>query len=197
MIYAGAFPVLNTENSQSLLLKLDRLTSDHIRALGCQNPECKAIGKIALHDGSFQRKPRGVTIFCEEFRTRFSACCQTCRHRVTPPSLRFLSRKVYLGAVVTAISALRCGVTPARMRKLQELSGVSRQTVERWVAWWKENLPQTNLWLGRRGSLVAVETEELPLSWLDLAEGSPVDQVLALLRFIAPLTGGLRSGVAV
>lgn len=196
MIYVDAFPVLNTENSQSLLLELDRLTSDHIRARGCQNPQCKATGKVALHDGSFQRKPRGITIICEEFCTRFSSCCQTCRQRVTPPSLRFLSRKIYLGAVVAVTSALRHGVTPARMQRLKDLTGVSRQTVERWVAWWKESLPRTNLWLGRRGALVAVKTEALPLSWLDQAEGSPMDRVLALLRFIAPLTGGLRSGAA-
>ena len=45
----------------------------------------------------------------EEYRCRFSFCCDRdgCRKRVTPPSVRFLGRKVYLGAVVILIA--RCG----------------------------------------------------------------------------------------
>jgi hypothetical protein len=40
---------------------------------------------------------------------RFSFCCDRdgCRNRATPPSVRFLGRKVYLGAVVMLISASR------------------------------------------------------------------------------------------
>lgn len=37
--------------------------------------------------------------------------------------LRYLSRKVYLGAVVVLITAMRCGPSPARIRLLHKLVG--------------------------------------------------------------------------
>ena len=194
-MYASVLPALKIEDHLRLLLELDRVTAYAVRKKGCQDPVCKLIGKTALHDGSWLRKPRGARV-PEECCERFSWCCQTCRHRVMPVSLRFLSRKVYLGAVVAVITAMRCGVTPARMRVLNELAGVSRETVKRWEAWWKETLPKTNLWLGRRGAFVEVKTKELPLSWLEQAKGSAWDRVLHLLRFISPLTGGRRCGAA-
>jgi len=42
-----------------------------------------------------------------------SFCCALdgCRSRATPPSLRFLGRKVYLAAIVVLIAILRHGAT--------------------------------------------------------------------------------------
>ena len=44
----------------------------------------------------------------EAFGRRFSLCCgrEGCRHRATPPSVRFLGRRVYVGAVVIVASAI-------------------------------------------------------------------------------------------
>jgi hypothetical protein len=57
-----------------------------------------------LHRGDYPRKPRGGLIgrAGESFRRRFSLCCgrEGCRRRSTPPSVRLLGRRVYLGAVV-------------------------------------------------------------------------------------------------
>ena len=57
-----------------------------------------------LHRSDYARKPRGALMAAagEEFVTRFSLCCgrDGCRKRATPPSLRFLGRRAYLGAVV-------------------------------------------------------------------------------------------------
>jgi hypothetical protein len=76
----------------------------------------------------------------EEYRCRFSFCCDRdgCRKRMTPPSVRFLGRKVYLGAVVTLISAMRQGPRPRRVHELARLFGVGRATVARWQAFWRD-----------------------------------------------------------
>ncbi len=72
-----------------------------------------------LHRGDYARKPRGglLAVAAETFARRFSLCCgrEGCRCRATPPSVRFLGRRVYVGAIVIVASvvALRC-----RRRKL-------------------------------------------------------------------------------
>jgi hypothetical protein len=109
-------------------LAADRVTAAEIREQGCV--ECGG----ALHSANFTRKPRGGPAgLAPGADVRFSLCCAEdgCRTRHTPPSLRFVGRKVYLGAVVVIVSAMRHGATSERMSKLRELVGVSRRTVER------------------------------------------------------------------
>ena len=65
-----------------------------------------------LHSANYPRKPRGTPRHLPEaYRLRLSFCCDRdgCRKRVTPPSVRFLGRKVYLAAIVILISAMRQG----------------------------------------------------------------------------------------
>ena len=109
-----------------LLLRFDEELAARTRALGCWR-----CGK-ALHVADFTRKPRGIPAgLGERYNERFSFCCagRHCRKRRTCPSLRFLSRKVYLATVVVLVSALRSGPSPRRVRYLQELVGVSRRTI--------------------------------------------------------------------
>jgi len=75
---------------------------------------------------------------------------------MTPPSVRFLGRKVYLGAVVILISAMRQGPTPRRVRELSTLFGVDRATIARWQAFWRDHVPQTPVWKLARVRLVPV-----------------------------------------
>ena len=108
-MYASVLVHLKDPAFQELLLRFDKDLALEACAQGC--PDCK--GK--LHSAVFRRKPRGTLQPLEpEFCVRFSYCCAKdgCRHRTTPPSLRFLNRRIYLGAVVVLVSALRCGVTP-------------------------------------------------------------------------------------
>ncbi|MCC5873384.1 MAG: hypothetical protein JJU22_13365, partial [Gammaproteobacteria bacterium] len=59
----------------------------------------------ALHRADYPRKPRGCPRrFREAFSWRHSFCCQRCRGRNTPPSVRFLGRRVYLGLIVVLAS---------------------------------------------------------------------------------------------
>ena len=92
-----------------------------------------------LHRGDFDRKPRGglVARAGEEFVRRFSLCCgrEGCRKRATPPSLRFLGRRVYLGAVVILASIVAQALGSAG--GVRAATGVPARTTDRWLAWWR------------------------------------------------------------
>ncbi|HEY4746112.1 MAG TPA: hypothetical protein VIH38_01050, partial [Steroidobacteraceae bacterium] len=116
------------------LLVFDRDLSATARAAGCR--ECGG----TLHSAPFARKPRGGPAgLGKGYGQRFSFCCAVdgCRKRTTPPSLRFLGRKVYLATVVTLISAMLLGATAARLERPSGVPGIDRRTVARWRAWWR------------------------------------------------------------
>ncbi len=154
---------------------------------------CVTCGE-ALHSADYQRKPRGGPPgMCEDADTRFSLCCanRECRKRHTPPSLRFLGCKVYLGAVVVLVSAMRHGATPARMRQLRDHLGVSRRTVERWRRWWRETFAKSAFWRAARATFMPpVDPGLLPASILERFAGDHEARLLAFLRFLGPITGG-------
>jgi hypothetical protein len=179
-----------------ILWQLDEQSAQEVKEQGCRRGDCRG----ALHSARYLRKPRGAPAAfngCECWRLSFCCAKEGCRGRTTPPSLRFLGPKVYLAGVVTVITAMRCGVSPARMQRLKDLVGVSRQTVLRWQHWWREVLPETAFWRVAGGALgSAVQICELPLSLLEQFVGAAEEQLLALLRFLAPLTGGRRSAKA-
>jgi hypothetical protein len=126
-----------------------------------------------------------------EYGQRLSFCCarEGCRRRATPPSFRFLGRKVYLGAVVVLISALRYGVSPARLRYLEKRVRVNRRTVMRWRKWWSEQFIATPFWRQACANLMPpIEPARLPASLLARFAGALQDRLISLLRFTAPLT---------
>jgi hypothetical protein len=110
----------------------------------------------------------------------------------------FLGRKVYLATAVVLVSALRCGLTPTRMELLKELVGGSRQTVLRWQTWWQQVLPESPFWRARCGVFRStVEIGELPQSLLEQFAGGVEERLLAVLHFLAPLTGGRGRSAAI
>jgi hypothetical protein len=104
--------ILTDASLYELLLRLDEDLAAEARQRGCP---CHG----RLHSARYRRKPRGVPErLQEEYSVRQSFCCEKegCRKRTTPPSFRFLSRRVYVGAVVVLLTALRHGATaPFRM----------------------------------------------------------------------------------
>jgi hypothetical protein len=149
-----------------------------------------------LHSARYRRKPRGRPAGLGEAHDwRFSFCCALdgCRTRKTPPSLRFLGRKVYLAAMVVLIAIMREGATAARMRHLSTLVGVNRRTVERWREWWSDTFTASPFWqIGRAAFMPPVDQDRLPVSLIERFAGSGGERLIALLRFIAPITGGDR-----
>ena len=101
------------------------LVFDRDLAAAARAARCRICGG-ALHSAPYDRKPRGGPAgLGQEYAERFSFCCAVdgCRKRATPPSLRFLGRKVYLATVVTLISAMLLGTTPFRLARLSAVPG--------------------------------------------------------------------------
>ncbi len=152
-----------------------------------------------LHRANYPRKPRGgPDKLPEEYGYRLSFCCARdgCRKRVTPPSVRFLGRKVYLGAVVILVSAMRQGPTPRRAGELSRLFGADWRTIARWQVFWREHVPQTPFWRIARGLLAPADAiDVLPRSLTEvfLRQGDLREGWKKLLRFLSPITitGGL------
>ena len=79
-----------------------------------------------LDSARYPRKPRGGPAgLGAEYEWRLSFCCarEGCRRRVTPPSVRYLGRRVYLGVVVVLVSAMEHGLSLRRVAKLHEHLG--------------------------------------------------------------------------
>lgn len=153
---------------------------------------CARCGGV-LHSARFRRKPRGgPAALGEEHAQRFSFCCATdlCRKRKTPPSFRFLGRKVWLGAVAVLIAAMRQGATAAR--ELTELFGVSRRTIARWREWWGSAFAATLFWRAATAAFMPpVDQKRLPASLLERFAGDAAARLVGLLRFLLPITGGI------
>ena len=151
-----------------------------------------------LHRANYPRKPRGYEDLPGCYARRLSFCCNRdgCRKRATPPSVRFLGRKVYLGAVVVLVSAMQQGPSPRRVRELSKLFGADRRTIARWRVFWFEHFPQTPYWkLARARFSRRLAAAELPRALLEAfihREDSREDWE-RLLRFLLPITitGGL------
>jgi hypothetical protein len=169
------------------LLAIDRDLAETVRKNGCS---CGGL----LHCAHYLRKPRGTPVqLPKSQRLRLSFCCDRdgCRKRVTPPSVRFLGRKVYLGAIVILISAMRHGPTPRRVRELSERFVVDPRTIARWQVFWREHFTQTPFWKIARARIVpAVESVSLPYSLLDafLSRHPRCRGWTKLLRFLSPIT---------
>ena len=152
-----------------------------------------------LHRANYPRKPRGgCEKLPETYGYRLSFCCERdgCRKRTTPPSVRFLGRKVYLAAVVVLVAAMRQGASPRRVLELNELFGVNERTIVRWRKFWCEHFPQTAFWKVARGRFSPpLGIADLPRALLEafIHRQDSREDWKCLLRFLAPITtaGGL------
>lgn len=172
------------------LAKIDEKIVDQVaagRCLVCGGP---------LHRSDFARKPRGALMAAagEEFVTRFSLCCgrEGCRKRATPPSLRFLGRHVYLGAVVIMASVIAQALTTAKA--IREATGVPARTSRRWLSWWRGAFLLTDVFVNLRARLIGVVVEELPASLASRLGDTVESRVRGLLHWLTPLTTGSGNG---
>jgi hypothetical protein len=180
--------VLANAKFHGQLLVFDRDLATSARAARCWR--CGG----ALHSAPYDRKPRGCPAgLGQEYAERFSFCCAVdgCRKRATPPSLRFLGRRVYLATVVTLISALMLGITPSRLARLSVVPGLDRRTLARWRAWWRSSFTDSPFAPVAMAAMVPpIDIAALPVSLLDRFAGDVGERLIALLRFLGPLTGG-------
>ena len=165
-----------------LLEKVDQDLAEKDREGGCQ--DCG--GKV--HRADYKRKPRGGP---EEWDKRHSFCCAKdgCRRWLTPPSGRFLGRKVYVGVIVVLISAMQHGLKANRVEALREALGIDIRTLRRWREWWLSTFIASSFWKKAKAHFMPpLVVGTMPLSLLN-AFGKPTREgVLELLQFLRPIT---------
>jgi len=174
--------LLRDSRLPQLLFQIDADLAAQVKQAGCP---CGGV----LHVANYPRKPRAPAALCAASTQRLSFCCSEdgCRCRQTPPSARFLGRRVYLGVMVTLVSAMCHGLSGARAERLCEEFGVSRWTLQRWRTWWLAILPESKAWKAARGLLSpAVEEGALPCSLTERFLPRGVLGLSNLMRFLAP-----------
>ena len=178
--------ILRDASLFDVLFKIDLDLAASTRAGGCA-----ACGGRP-HSARFPRKPRGGPgDLAPEYQWRLSFCCAAdgCRQRATPASVRFLGRRVYLGAVVVLVTAMTHGVTPRRAAELRELLGVKRRTLERWRSWWCGVFVTSPFWRSMRERFMPpLAVGALPGSLLERFGGEAATTVTRALQFLAPIT---------
>ncbi len=140
-----------------------------------------------LHRSDYDRKPRGGP----QWELRFSLCCaeEGCRRRHTPPSVRFMGRRVYAGLVVVLVSAMIHGLKPERVKVLREALKIDRRTLERWRQWWLGIFVDSSFWREARARFMPPLCQKtLPLSLCVSFEVERRDRLLDLLKFLTPIT---------
>ena len=184
---------LNDARFYQFLLRVDQSIAAEVQSGGC--PYCGGV----LHSAVYPRKPRGIRSALDgSYATRLSFCCaqRECRRRSTPPSVRFLGRKVYLGVFVVLLSALEQGLSRTRRKQLIEQLDLWPQTLARWRRWWQEIFSASRCWQAARGHFVPpVAIGQLPGALLGRLSGVDLRHRLCLLlRLVAPVTTTSWSG---
>ena len=144
-----------------------------------------------LYRGDYPRKPRGglLAIAAEAWGRRFSLCCgrDGCRHRATPPSVRFLGRRVYVGAIVVLASAV--ALATVTVSAGVRTTGVPARTTRRWLRWWRGPFTASGPFVDLSARLVpAPDRARLPASLLERLAGDEPSAIAKLLAWVAPLT---------
>lgn len=124
--------LLPNPNFYRLLLRVDQELAEQARA--CRCPRCGGV----LHSARYPRKPRGIDPESRsDCDSRLSFCCAQCRCRTTPVSVRFLGRRVYVAAIMAAVSVIQTGASSAAATRELHSLGIPSSTIRRWRHWWR------------------------------------------------------------
>jgi len=146
---------------------------DYELFLVIKNTPCPCCGG-KLDTANYPRKPRGAG---ELETTRYSLCCRNdgCRHRVTPPSQRFLGRKVYSICVVILVEFVD---------QLGLILRIARKTLARWYNFWRERLARDHPFMRLAKSFLPADFQStcLPSSILAVFEFRNRESWLPILK---------------
>jgi hypothetical protein len=170
-----------------ILVAIDRELAEISRQEGCP---CGG----SLHLSNYPRSPLGLPIqFRPDYETRFSFCCNYCRKRTTPPSVRFFGRRRYPAPLLLLISALTVSINEYRLTQMKRHFGIttSESTWKRWCRWWREAFVETQFWNKARGSIPEPKKiATLPRRMLNAFQGLLDKKIILLLQFLSPITAG-------
>lgn len=159
---------------------------DLVLAKESKAQNCHHCGGI-LDVSNYLRKPRGIKETRDDdiSHIRFSFCCRKCRKRMTPQSVRFLGRKVYVGmCVIFAMSAEWLQVT---------FTKICRQTLARWRRYWNGILcDSSRFWKKVKCQLppnFQTNGSPVPIIELFLENDAKQEEVYSrILKFFSPLS---------
>lgn len=177
--------IVSATSFHALLWQIDLDLLAQAQAAGC--PHCGGV----LHRADYPRKPWGVDARIRGYyERRLSLCCERdgCRCRVTPATVRFLGRRRYTAIMMVLLSALSHSVPPRRCERLRVALGVSRRTLTRWRAWWREAFVASAFWQTLRVHLgPTLGDGPLPAALLQVMPGANRRQsLLRVLLLLAP-----------
>ena len=168
------------------LEKADGEQAETVRLGGCERCGSR------LHRADYDRKPRGGPAeVMERWDRRLSFCCEKegCRKRHTPPSVRFLGRKVYVGVVVVLVAAMLHGPNARRVAQLHAALGVDSRTLKHWRQWWKALFVRTPFWKAHRSRFMPVLDEAvMPFCLVEAFGADNRAGVIKLMEFLAPIS---------
>ena len=169
------------------LAALGAIDAEHARRVQLERcPHCGG----PLDRADFPRKPRGeLGEAADAYTWRLSLCCRVdgCRRRATPPSLRFLGRKVYFAALVVIASAIGRGTQLVGRGRVSEVRGVPVRTVRRWLGWWQTVFALSAFWTEAKALFATpIAVVGLPTSLLNAIAGE--DTLRRTLALLAPIT---------
>lgn len=155
------------------LFFLDVKISDEFMKTAC----CERCGCRFFSASDYVRKPRGfpeeinASIIDKCFGSRFSFRCGGCRKRITPPSVRFLGRKIYIAPAIIWASRLieqgnvASGIATALDQIRNELQDfLPAKTARRWMNWWRGAVWSSPFWRAWQGQLYGHIMQEKFLS---------------------------------
>lgn len=144
-----------------------------------------------MYWGNYPRKPRGIPSIAEDFFAfRYSHCCSGCRKRRTPPSARFLGRRVYVAIFVMMFFYPDTDDDHSELLNSMSI-GMDLMTPVRWSAWWSIDIPVSCIWKKICGPLgVNTNNEFLPHFISHQFANNNInaeEALLALLKFLSPI----------
>lgn len=168
-------------------------------AVKAQKKGCLYCGN-KLHQANYPRSPVGILPdFRKYYDQRLSFCCDICRKRTTPESVRFFGRRWYPGSLLILISVLMLGINERRLLQVKRHFGivVSESTWKRWRRWWRESFITTPFWRKEKGlvSTAISANKTFPRALLNIFQAGLEEKMRYLLRFLSPLTGGILRAV--
>ncbi len=170
-------------------------TIDQNLALQTQEKGCPSCGH-KLHQANYPRSPIGISPqFRNQYDERLSFCCDTCRKRITPPSVRFFGRRWYPAPLFIFISALMRRVSEYTLAQVRRHFGISasESTWKRWRQWWRDSFLETLFWKQNKGIVPkSLESKRpFPRALLEVFSGTLEKKIIYLLKFLSPLSRGI------
>ena len=171
----------------TILIAIDREIAEDVRQKGCS---CGG----ALHQADYPRSPLGLpSALRSAYEERFSFCCDTCRRRTTPPSVRFFGRRWYPAPLLLLISGLMTSINDHRLTQIKRHFGItiSESTWKRWRRWWRDTFVETAFWKQARSLIPQPKrSRSMARRMLGSFHGPIDNQIILFLKFISPITAG-------